>query len=177
MIEDNTQHYLQLNPEKGTIFDRVNKLRSEIKKFVTLFLYSKRDYFREEHDLSLCIIFDDPRFNFRHCVQNQYAGLLGLLSIALPNRDLLFHLMGKDHEFNTAAHDFYKIIVKGQDCLKKFSKDGFIHPKCSSSFQKMSQLYIRSYLTHVFWRYINVPNIQNHLKIPTEIFENIVSFI
>ena len=51
MIEDNTQHYLQLKPEKGTIFDRANKLRSEIKKFVTLFLYSKRDYFREEYDL------------------------------------------------------------------------------------------------------------------------------
>ena len=177
MIEDNTQHYLQLNPEKGTIFDRVNELRSEIKKFVTLFLYSKRDYFREEYDLNLCIILDDSRFNFRHCVQNQYAGLLGLLSLALPNRDLLFHLMDQDHEFNKAAHEFYKIIVKGQDCLKKFTKEGFIHPKCSASFNRMSQQYISSYLTFIYWRHINIPNIQNELKFPIEILENIISFM
>ena len=85
--------------------------------------------------------------------------------------------MGQDHEFNKTAHEFYKILVKGQDCLKKFSKEGFIHPKFSASFHKMSQLYISSYITHVYWRYINIPNIQNHLKIPIEILENIVSFI
>ena len=177
MIEDNTQHYLQLNPEKGIIFNRVDKLRSEIKKFVSLFLYSKRDYFREEYDLGLCIILDDSRFNFIHCVQNQYAGLLGLLSLALPNRDLLFHLTDQDHEFNKAAYEFYKIIVKGQDCLKKFTKEGFIHPKCSASFHRMSQQYISSYLTFIYWRHINIPNIQNRLKFPIEILGNIVSFM
>ena len=179
MIEDNTQHYLQLKPEKGSIFERVDKLRTEIKKFVSLFLYSTRNYFKEESDLNVCIIHENPRWRgYMHEVQNQFAGLLGLLSIALPNRDLLFHLSGiPDHEYKDKAHEFYTIFSKSQQFLEKYSRSEFVHPKFSLSFKKKSQRYIQSYLTYIYWRHINIPNIQNELKFPIEILENIVSFM
>ena len=174
MIEDNTQNYLQLNSPIEQLADRVNHVYSDLRKFVSLFLYCRRPMPYDECNVAQCIINTDKYVHVGYCIENQYAGLLGIASVALPNRDLLFHLSDiEGHELNTMARDLYKGFSSAQNNLKKYSEH--CHPKFQKSFGKMCQKYLNSYISYKYWKHIAVED-YNNLRFPPSILENILSF-
>ena len=109
----------------------------------------------DECNVAQCIIIPDKYIRSRGSIENQYAALLGIASVALPNRDLLFHLSDiEGHELNTMARDLYKVLSSAQNNLKKYAprlKKGdvlFWHPfTIHGSWNQKNELYSRKSLT------------------------------
>ena len=175
MIEDNTKHYLQLNSPEEKLGDRIECFNNELRKFIGLFLYCRKPYLGEECNITSCFINPDNYVHIRYAIKNQYASLLGILSVVLPNRDLLFYL-SKDQnpKLNTMASDLYKVISSAQNQLDKYVE--FLHPKFQKSFRKMCQQYLNSYITYLYWNHIGLED-QNNLRFPPMVIGNILSFL
>ena len=173
MIEDNTKHYLQLNSPEEKLGDRIECFNDELRKFIGLFLYCRKPYLGEECNIRSCFI--NTNNHIRYDIKDQYAGLLGILSVVLPNRDLLFYL-SKDQnpKLNIMASDLYKVISSAQNQLDKYVE--FLHPKFQKSFRKMCQQYLNSYITYLYWNHIGLED-QNNLRFPPMVIGNILSFL